>query len=215
MPLSRCLVTIAQTQIKISEYKFVEISENAILNKIIESNKNYASKFSGLSDSGKPNMRLAILTCMDCRINPYSICDLTEGDVHIVRNAGARVTEDAIRSLVISHKFMETTTWCIIHHTQCGMHALSEHLISDLLKDDLESAEFADGEWKNPIRKSSKNTKPGSTYGEHVHWFTFEEQEETLLADISVLRNHPLVPSHIDIFGFIFDIDTGNLRLVE
>ena len=193
----------------------IEISSEKIIEKLIESNKSFKSNHEVSWDSGKPRMRLAILTCMDCRINPFAICDISVGDAHVIRNAGARVTEDSIRSLVISHKFMETTTWCIIHHTECGMHALSEEIITDLLKQDLESAVLEDGIWKNPERKSTKNKKPGSNYAEHIHWYTFEDQRKTLISDIEVLRKHPLVPSHIDIFGFIFDINSGELKLID
>ena len=146
---------------------------------------------------------------------PFDICDITVVESHVIRNDGSRVTEESIRSLVISHKFMETTTWCIIHHTECGMHALSEEIITDLLKDDLESAVLEDGIWKNPERESTKNKKPGSNYAEHIHWYTFEDQRKTLISDIEVLKNHPLVPSHIDIFGFIFDINSGELKLID
>ena len=95
------------------------------------------------------------------------------------------------------------------------MHALSEEIITDLLKDDLESAVLEDGIWKNPKRESTKNKKPGSNYAEHIHWDTFEDQRKTLISDIEVLKNHPLVPSHIDIFGFIFDINSGELKLID
>ena len=81
----------------------IEISSEKIIQKLIESNKSFKSNYEVSWDSGKPRMRLAILTCMDCRINPFAICDISVGDAHVIRNAGARVTEDSIRSLVISH----------------------------------------------------------------------------------------------------------------
>ena len=72
---------------------------------------------------------------------------------------------------------METTTWCIIHHTECGMHALSEEIITDLLKDDLESAVLEDGIWKNP-EKVDKNKNPGSNYAEHIHWYVRRSEKD-------------------------------------
>ena len=91
---------------------------------------------------------------------------------------------------------------------------LSEEIITDLLKDDLESAVLEDGIWKNPERESTKNKKPGSNYAEHIYWYV-RRSEKDLISDIEVLQNHPLVPSHIDIFGFIFDINSGELKLID
>ena len=86
----------------------IEISSEKIIQKLIESNKSFTSNHEVSWDSGKPRMRLAILTCMDCRINPFAICDISVGDAHVIRNAGARVTEDSIRSVSYTHLTLPT-----------------------------------------------------------------------------------------------------------
>jgi carbonic anhydrase len=88
---------------------------------LIAANKSYEQKFDKSDLDAKPVKRISILTCMDCRMNPYEFAGLKQGEAHIIRNAGGRATDDAIRSLIISHKFLGTLDWFVIHHTQCGM----------------------------------------------------------------------------------------------
>jgi carbonic anhydrase len=94
----------------------------SILNEVISANQSYAGSFGAKSELAlPPARRFAILTCMDARLDPAKYAGLVEGDAHVIRNAGGRATDDAIRSLVISHKLLGTAEWFVIHHTNCGM----------------------------------------------------------------------------------------------
>jgi carbonic anhydrase len=182
---------------------------------IIEANTHYTKSFSQSELQPQPTRHIAILTCMDARMDPYKFAGLFDGEAHIIRNAGGRATEDAIRSLIISHKFLGTLDWFVIHHTNCGMTLVTEEQIGNLLENDLETAVLKDGVWVNPERNSTDNTKPGSRLGKSINWHTFTDLKESVLKDMNSIRNHELVPSHINIFGFIFDVKTGKLSPVN
>lgn len=93
----------------------------SILNEVLEANRNYVAHFGSLSElTLPPARRFAILTCMDARMDPSKFAGLSEGDAHVIRNAGGRASDDAIRSLVISYKLLGTKEWFVIHHTDCG-----------------------------------------------------------------------------------------------
>ena len=93
-----------------------------IVDEVVTANKKYASGFGAKKDLALPPARgFAILTCMDARLDPAKYAGLAEGDAHVIRNAGGRATDDAIRSLVISHKLLGTREWFVIHHSNCGM----------------------------------------------------------------------------------------------
>src|SRR5258707_14895156 len=114
-----------------------------ILNEVLTANSKYSADF---ADKGKlampPARRLAILTCMDARLDPAQFAGLAEGDAHVIRNAGGRASDDAIRSLVISYKLLGTNEWFVIHHTDCGMALFTDSIIRGLLKKSLESAQI-------------------------------------------------------------------------
>ena len=189
--------------------------ETANLTSIIEANTHYSKSFSQSELQPQPTRHISILTCMDSRMDPYKFAGLLDGEAHIIRNAGGRATEDAIRSLIISHKFLGTLDWFVIHHTNCGMTLVTEDIIGELLEDDLETAVIEDGVWINPKRDSTVNTKPGSAAGKAIDWHTFTDLKESVLKDMSTIRQHELVPSHINVFGFIFDVKTGKLTPVN
>ena len=182
---------------------------------IIEANTHYHKTFKQSELGTQPTRGLSILTCMDCRMDPYKFAGLQDGEAHIIRNAGGRATEDAIRSLIVSHKFLGTTDWCVIHHTGCGMTTVTDEIIGQLLEQDLETAVLDNGTWVNPERAFSDNNKPGSDIGKTIKWYTFTDLEQSVLTDIKLIKDHPLVPSHINIYGFIFDIETGALTPVS
>ena len=190
-------------------------ANNKNMASIIEANTHYHKTFKQSELGTQPTRGLSILTCMDCRMDPYKFAGLQDGEAHIIRNAGGRATEDAIRSLVVSHKFLGTTDWCVIHHTGCGMTTVTDEIIGQLLEQDLETAVLDDGTWVNPKRVSSDNKKPGSDVGKTIKWYTFTDLEQSVLTDIKLIKDHPLVPSHINIYGFIFDIETGALTPVS
>lgn len=114
-----------------------------ISDEVLRANGAYADAFGGKADLALPPARhFAILTCMDARLYPAKYAGLAEGDAHVIRNAGGRATDDAIRLLVISHKLLGTTEWFVVHHTGCGMELFSDAVMGDLLADDLGTASF-------------------------------------------------------------------------
>src|ERR1700691_5585615 len=119
-----------------------------ILNEVLAANEKYASSF---GDKGKlslpPARRFAVLTCMDARLDPAKYAGLAEGDAHVIRNAGGRASDDAIRSLVISYKLLGTKEWFVIHHSDCGMLLFTDEVISDLLEKSLETAVIDKDGW--------------------------------------------------------------------
>src|SRR6201991_2837467 len=141
-----------------------------VYNEVLTANQRYASEF---GDKGKlalpPARRFAILTCMDARLDPAKYAGLAEGDAHVIRNAGGRASDDAIRSLVISHKLLGTLEWFVVHHTNCGMELFNDEIMGDLLEDDLGTASFDGKTWSNP--KGSD----GSRAGEFISWLTIQD----------------------------------------
>ena len=182
---------------------------SAVLKEVVSENKKYASDFGDKSKLAlPPARRFAILTCMDARLDPAKYAGLAEGDAHVIRNAGGRASDDAIRSLVISHKLLGTNEWFVIHHSDCGMQLFTNEIIGDLLADDLGTAEFDGKQWSNP-----KHTG-GSVVGKFIHWHTFEDNAKSVIEDVQRIRTHPLVPRHVPIYGFIYDVKTGLLEEV-
>ena len=177
---------------------------------VLEANSRYAENF---GDKGKlampPARRFAILTCMDARLDPAKYAGLAEGDAHVIRNAGGRATDDAIRSLVISHKLLGTNEWFVIHHSNCGMETFSDEIMSALLEDNLATAEFDGKAWSNSEHGG------GSVHGHFINWHTIKDQPKSVLEDVKRIRTHPLVPGNIPIYGFIYDVATGRLDEVD
>ena len=180
----------------------------SILNEVLSANEQYAATFGEKSQLALPPARgFAILTCMDARLDPAKYAGLFEGDAHVIRNAGGRASDDAIRSLVISYKLLGTREWFVIHHSNCGMEFFTDEVMRGLLANSLETAALgADG-------FTDVGTGPGSSEGEYIDWLTISDQASSVAADVTRIRNHPLVPGSIPIYGYIYDVATG--RLVE
>ena len=142
---------------------------------------------------------------MDARLDPAKYAGLSEGDAHVIRNAGGRATDDAIRSLVISHKLLGTREWFVIHHTNCGMELFTDDVIGDLLADSLETAKFDGKAWSNPKHGH------GASAGQFVKWHTIKDQASSVVQDVRRIREHPLVAKHIPIYGYTYDVHSGNL----
>ena len=177
---------------------------------VLEANNQYARNFGEKGKLAMPPARhFAILTCMDARLDPAKYAGLAEGDAHVIRNAGGRATDDAIRSLVISHKLLGTNEWFVIHHTNCGMETFSDEIMSTLLDDSLATANFDDKAWSNPKHGG------GSVWGHFINWHTIKDQPKSVLEDVMRIRTHPLVPGNIPIYGFVYDVATGRLNEVE
>ena len=112
-----------------------------ILDEVLRANDDYAASFGAKGELALPPARgFAILTCMDARLDPAKYAGLSEGDAHVIRNAGGRASDDAIRSLVISYKLLGTKEWFVIHHTNCGMEFFTDDVIRGLLASSLETA---------------------------------------------------------------------------
>lgn len=177
-----------------------------IRDEVLKANAGYVQSF---GDKGKlalpPARKLAVLTCMDARIDPAKLLGLQEGDAHVIRNAGGRASDDAIRSLVISYKLLGTREWLVIHHSNCGMELFTDEVIRGLLASSLKTASFEGGKWKDPGRSE------GSRQGDYIDWLTIREQAESVTTDVERIRNHPLVPRDIPISGFIYRVETGEL----
>ena len=180
----------------------------SVLSEVLSANQSYAASFGEKANLAlPPARRFAILTCMDARLDPAGYAGLSEGDAHVIRNAGARASDDAIRSLVISYKLLGTKEWFVIHHTDCGMELFTDDVMRGLLASSLETAEIRDGAFVDV------GTGPGSTEARYVDWLTISDNAASVVEDVTRIRNHALVPTTIPVYGYIYDVRTG--RLVE
>src|SRR5690349_17414637 len=181
-----------------------------VLNDVLTANQSYVEGFGDKGSLAMPPARqFAILTCMDARLDPAKFAGLTEGDAHIIRNAGGRASDDAIRSLVISHKLLGTNEWIVIHHTNCGMELFTNAIMGDLLAQNLGTASYENGAWKN------SGTGSGSPVGKEIDWLTIKDQAQSVREDVERIRNHALVPKSISVYGYIFDVASGKLNQVS
>ena len=173
---------------------------------VLAANAAYANSFGAKSELAMPPARrFAILTCMDARLDPAKYAGLKEGDAHVIRNAGGRASDDAIRSLVISYKLLGTAEWFVVHHTNCGMEFFTNQVMADLCAQSLETARLG------PQGFVDIGAGGGSIVGSQIDWMTIEDQNTSVLADVRRIRNHPLVPARIPIYGYIYDCKTGKL----
>jgi len=180
----------------------------SVLDEVLKANADYAASFGSKGELALPPARgFAILTCMDARLDPAKYAGLAEGDAHVIRNAGGRASDDAIRSLVISYKLLGTREWFVIHHTNWGMEFFTDDVMRGLLASSLETAELGpDG-----FRDVGKG--PGSSEAKYIDWLTISDNARSVVEDVARIRAHPLVPKSIPIYGYIYDVTTG--RLVE
>jgi carbonic anhydrase len=180
-----------------------------VRDEVLRANEAYALQFGDKARLAMPPARhFAILTCMDARLDPARYGGLREGDAHVIRNAGGRVTDDAIRSLVISHKLLGTNEWFVIHHTDCGMETFTDEVMRKLLAKSLDTAVLDANGWRDV------GPGPGSTEGEFIDWLTIDDREQAVVRDVRRLRSHPLVLPSIPIYGYIFDVKSGRLNEV-
>jgi carbonic anhydrase len=137
-----------------------------------------------------PAKRIAVLACMDARLNPYGLLGLGEGDAHVIRNAGGVVTDDEIRSLAISQRLLGTEEIILIHHTDCGM------------------LTFKDDDFRNEIQQET-GIKP--------EWAAeaFGDLEEDVRQSIARIKASPFIPKKDRVRGFVYDVETGRLAEVR
>jgi len=181
----------------------------SVLEEVLAANAEYARTFGAKSElTLPPARRFAILTCMDARLDPAKYAGLSEGDAHVIRNAGGRASDDAIRSLVISYKLLGTAEWFVIHHSDCGMEFFTNEVMGGLLEQSLETAELREDGFHDV------GAGPGSSEGRSIDWLTIADREQSVVEDVRRIRNHPLVPSRIPIHGYIYNVTTGGLEEV-
>jgi carbonic anhydrase len=140
----------------------------------------------------QPRRHVAVLSCMDSRILFEHCLGLRPGDAHMIRNAGGIATEDAIRSLLVSHHLLDTQEFIIINHTDCGLLKVKE--------DEL---------------RAKLTEKMGVVSSEPAHFYAFDDLEENVRQQIAKVKSHPWIPKHIPVRGFVYDVKTGRLKEVE
>jgi carbonic anhydrase len=181
-----------------------------IPHEVLKANDEYAREFGDKANLARePIRRFAVLTCMDARLDPAKYAGLTEGDAHVIRNAGGYASDDAIRSLLISHLLLGTKEWFVIHHTDCGMQTLSEEKIQAVHKISLETARLgSDG-------LNDVGDGPGSHESGFIDWLEIHDPAKSVIVDVERIRSHPLVPKSIPIHGYTYDVKTGLLTEVH
>ncbi len=162
----------------------------SVVQEFLEANQRYASQFQKGDLPLPPGRKVAVLACMDARLDPARILGLEEGDAHVIRNAGGRAA-DALRSLIISEQLLGTQTIVILHHTDCGMLTFTNDQIHQKIKQEL----LADSD--------------------HIAFLPFSDLDQSVRDDIAFLRSSPLIPEQIEIVGFVYDVKTGKLHKVE
>lgn len=183
-------------------------TQSQVLNEVLTANEAYVESF---GDKGSlplpPGRHFAILTCMDARLDPAKYAGLAEGDAHVIRNAGGRASDDAIRSLVISQKLLGTKEWFVIHHTDCGMEYFTDDVIRDLLSKSLLTARVDETGWHNVTEEG------GSDEARFISFLTIKNLADSVTEDVQRIKRHPLVPQDVPVYGYIYDVKTG--RLIE
>lgn len=184
--------------------------ENSQVHKdVLAANETYAASFGEKAKLALPPARaFAILTCMDARLDPAKYAGLSEGDAHVIRNAGGRASDDAIRSLVISHKLLGTKEWFVIHHTNCGMELFTDDIMRSMLAKSLKTATIDEKGWRN-LEESG-----GSDEAKYISFLTIQNLAESVTEDVKRIKNHPLVSKDIPVYGYIFDVKSGKLMEV-
>src|SRR5712692_6294629 len=158
-----------------------------VLQDFLKANEAYAANFQKGDLPMPPARHVAVLTCMDARIHPARALGLTEGDAHVIRNAGGRASEDAIRSLVISQQLLGTNTVVVIHHADCGMLTFSNADLRTKLQQDLKAN------------------------ADHIDFLPFKDLEKSVRDDVATIKNSPLIPKDVEVSGFIYDVKSGRL----
>lgn len=176
---------------------------------VLAANVDYAQTF---GDKAKlpmpPGRHFAILTCMDARLDPAKFAGLAEGDAHVIRNAGGRASDDAIRSLVISYKLLGTKEWFVIHHTNCGMETFTNEIMGNLLASSLKTATLDMQGWHD------NHDGAGTEEGRYIQWLTIADPQQSVVEDVKRIRSSPMVPPSIPIYGYIYNCSTGQLEEV-
>jgi carbonic anhydrase len=156
---------------------------------LVQNSQEYSARFDKGDLPPPPGKKVAVVACMDARVNPYGILGLSEGDAHVIRNAGGVVTDDVIRSLSISQHELGTEEIVVIHHTGCGM------------------LTFTDDDFKGKLEEAT---------GERPDWdvHTFTDLERDVRDSIGRIKSSPFIPNKDRVRGFVYEVETGALREV-
>jgi len=158
---------------------------------MVQANEEYAKAFEHGHLPVPPARQVAVLTCMDARLHPEKFLGLDLGDAHVIRNAGGRASDDAIRSLIISSRLLGTKEYLVIHHTDCGMLTFSNADLQAKLKDET-----------------------GVDAG-HIDFLPFSDLEQSVRDDVQRIEASPYIPEGISVRGFVYDVRSGKLNPVE
>ena len=164
----------------------------SVTDEVLQANETYAKNFKLGELPIPPARKLAVLACMDARVSVEQFLGLKPGDAHIIRNAGGLATDDALRSLILSHHLLGTQEFIIINHTDCGM-----------LK------------FKDAALRAQLQEKTGAIASEPKHFYSFSDLQENLGRQIEKVRAHPWIPKEISVRGFIYDVKSGRLQEVD
>lgn len=161
-----------------------------LLPDLLAANDRYASRFRAGDLAAPPRRKLAVLTCMDARLDPARFLGLEEGEAHVIRNAGGRASGDALRSLIISYKLLGTRDFVVIHHTDCGMLTFANEELHDRLRRDL------------------------GVDASGLDFLPFRDLEGSVREDMAAIRSSPFIPDDIRVTGFLYDVRSGRLQPV-
>src|SRR5215203_3620803 len=156
---------------------------------LLRNNERYANSFEKSDLPMPPAKQIAIVTCMDARLSPFVMLGLQEGDAHIIRNAGGVITDDEIRSIVISQRLLATQEIMLIQHTDCGMLTFSDDEVKQQIQDDV-------------------GIKP------HFALESFSDLDENVRQSVARIKTSPFVPNKDNVRGFVYEVETGRLREV-
>jgi carbonic anhydrase len=163
----------------------------SVIDEVLAANKIYSRTHELRALTPRPKRKLALLTCMDTRLSIRTL-GLQEGDAHIIRNAGGIVTDDALRSLIVSHYLLGTEEFMVVNHTDCGlMHTTEEDL------------------------RAKIQSRTGNTADVPSNFYTFQNIDENVSRQLQKLRGHPWIPASVNVRGFVYDVSTGLLREIK
>ena len=164
----------------------------SVADELLAANEIFARNFNLGDLQVRPRRHAAVLACMDSRIR-YEVClGLRPGDAHMIRNAGGIATDDAIRSLIVSHHLLDTQEFIIINHTDCGLLKVKEYELRSKLAE-----------------------KMGTVSAEPANFYAFDDLEDNVRQQVQRVKSHPWIPKHIPVRGFVYDVKTGKLREIK
>jgi carbonic anhydrase len=164
----------------------------SVADDLLAANEVFARSFDLSELKVRPRRHVAVLACMDSRILFEHCLGLRPGDAHMIRNAGGIATDDAIRSLIVSHHLLDTQEFIIINHTDCGLLKVKE----------------------NELRAELAH-KMDAMASEPAHFYAFDDLETNVRQQVAKVKSHPWIPKHIPVRGFIYDVKTGRLKEVR